>query len=1239
MNLRNLLQRRPSRRFRARHTAARRQHVSQVQRLESRALLVGNVTATLAGSHAIIEGDAADNSVELLLENGSLILRGQDGTSINGSANDFVVSAGDSIDYLTTNLHGGNDRIVLDKATVNQTADIIGGAGNDELVVSGQSVIDGSLIVRGQSGDDSISVQGSTVVENLVITGGTGNDLLIMSGTTVGQNTAINGGSGNNRIMIDGSDVTGRTSVVTYSGNDDVVFRNSNLFRTVTTYTGAGDDTVLIDNTVLSRRNWMFTDAGNDNIMIDGGTVIHKALRIYLGTGTDNVETGSVFFRKLRRRNLQTRIVDTAVYNPRITDSMTGLLANAQAFVAQFGSELSLTVSNASVSEGAGSSASTLAITRTGDTDQPVEITLTSSDTNKLQLEQSVVTIPANQASVNVLLNAIDNQVVDGTTTVTITASAPGFTDQTLTVDVTDNDGDTLTITSSQASILEDSGNVSTIGAPNSFTYTVTRSNTVGALTVDLSADIPNEVNIPATVSFTDGQATANVNATTTADGNVENDIIVTVTASAAGQQSGSVPVTIIDNDSPRLDIAFSLPSLTETGPSSTADLTITRNTDTTNPLTVTLTSSDTNSLTVPATAEIPAGQSSVTVSLTAVNETIDDGDVSVSITAAANGFTSGSGLIIVRDDDVPTLTLSLPAGNSVSEAGGTGALTVTATRNSGDTSAPLDVTLNLAGDSRLTGPSSVTIPAGQSSVDFTLDAIDDNIVNQPADGSVTIVASATGFNSADTTVTVTDNDVATIILSPTSQTISELAGNSETITLSRTDSGTVETIGLSYGGSSVVSGPSTVDFAIGVSSIDVPLTVTDNPLFSPNAPVTITASAPGHPNVTATVEVTNDENLTLMTDISSNNITQSSGTVITRDQNFTVAGVTAVGATVEIDADGDGQFDDGSAVASNSGNFSIDVSLLHDATNNGANQLNVRAIIPVENISVTELIDVHYTVGTVVRFELNQDLDSSGQTDFFDVELLDAAAPVTTQNFISYTTTAATGTERFDNLLLQRLAHDFVIQAGRFNLANDGVTPVELDRDADNDGNTDTIINENDPNTQNLRGTLALALPAGNPNGGSSEWFINTTDNAFLSDPSRAHTVFGRVIGTGMTVVDNINPTPVYNLNDAFNSGALGTVPLLNSPFATLSGTVTTSNGSSTVTGVATAFSSELSVGDTIVLGTSYVQVTAINSDTELTISSTAVPTLSNTTAQQFAPRNEDYLIFTNIGVILDRI
>ena len=1239
MNLRNLLQRRPSRRFRARRAASRRQHVNQVQQLECRALLAGNVTASLAGSHAIIEGDAADNSVALLLENGNLVLRSHNGTTINGSTSDFIVSASGSIDYLTTNLRGGNDSIILDQATVNQTADISGDAGNDELVVAGQSSIGSTLILRGQMGNDSVSVQSSSIGNDLVITGGPDNDLLIVSGAAIGRHAVIDAGTGNNDVMIDGSTVSGLTNLVTHSGSDNIVLRNSNFVDSLTAYTGAGDDAVLVDNSILSRRSWMLTQSGDDNVMIDGGAVIHKALRIYLGTGTDNVETGAVFFRKLRRRSLETRIVDTGVYNPRITDAATGLLADAQEFVSRFGTELSLAVSNSAVSEGAGTSASTLTVTRSGDLSQPLNVTLTSSDTNKLQLEQSVVTIPATQATVNVLLNAIDNATVDGTTTVTITANATALTPQTITVDVTDDDGDTLTITASESSILEDSGNVATIGAPNSFTYTITRSNTAGALTVDLSTDVPNEVNIPATVSFTDGQASATVTATTTADGTVESDTTVTVTASAAGQQSGSVPIVIVDNDSPRLDISFSLPSLTETGPSSTANLTITRNTDTAAPLTVTLTSGDTESLTVQSTAEIPAGQSSVTVPVTAVSESTDDGDVNVSVTAAATGFTSGSGLIIVRDDDLPTLALSLPNGNTVSEAGGTAALTMNASRNSGDTSTPLAVTLNIAGDPRLSGPASVIIPAGQTSIDFTLDTVDDNIVNQPANGSVTVVASATGFSSADATVTVTDDEIETISLTPASQTISELAGTSETITVSRTDSSTAETIALSYGGSSVVSGPATVDLPIGTSSVDVTLTVTDNPLFTANDPVTITASAPGHPNVTATVEVTNDEVLTLSTDISSNSITESNGTVISRHQSFTVAGVTAAGATVEIDVDGDGQFDDGTAVASNSGSFSIDVSLIHNDTNNGANQLNVRSIIPVENISVTEIINVHYTVGTVVRFELNQDFDSSGQNDFFDVELLDAAAPITTQNFISYTNDLATGTERFDNLLLQRLARDFVVQAGRFNLANDGVTPIELDRDADNDGLTDTITNENDPNTQNLRGTLALALPSNNINGGSSEWFINTVDNEFLSDPSRAHTVFGRVIGTGMNAVDNINPLPVYNLNDAFNSFALNNVPLVNSPFTQLTGTVTFQNGSNTVLGLGTEFPSELNVGDTIILGTDYVQVTAINSPTELTVDSTDIGTQTNVNSERFAPRNEDYIIFSNIGVILDRI
>ena len=81
--------------------------------------------------------------------------------------------------------------------------------------------------------------------------------------------------------------------------------------------------------------------------------------------------------------------------------------------------------------------------------------------------------------------------------------------------------------------------------------------------------------------------------------------------------------------------------------------VTISRNTDTTAALTVNLSSSDTSEATVPATATIPAGQSSVTVNLAAVDDTVVDGTQTVTITASATGFASGSDTLQVTDNDV----------------------------------------------------------------------------------------------------------------------------------------------------------------------------------------------------------------------------------------------------------------------------------------------------------------------------------------------------------------------------------------------------------------------------------------------------------------------------------------------------------------------------------------------------------------------------------------------------------
>ena len=83
----------------------------------------------------------------------------------------------------------------------------------------------------------------------------------------------------------------------------------------------------------------------------------------------------------------------------------------------------------------------------------------------------------------------------------------------------------------------------------------------------------------------------------------------------------------------------------------STASVTITRNnTNIAAAQTVTLGSSDISEATVPATATIAAGQASVTVNLNAVNDAVNDGTRTVTVTASATGFVAGVDTLQVTD-------------------------------------------------------------------------------------------------------------------------------------------------------------------------------------------------------------------------------------------------------------------------------------------------------------------------------------------------------------------------------------------------------------------------------------------------------------------------------------------------------------------------------------------------------------------------------------------------------------
>ena len=136
-------------------------------------------------------------------------------------------------------------------------------------------------------------------------------------------------------------------------------------------------------------------------------------------------------------------------------------------------------------------------------------------------------------------------------------------------------------------------------------------------------------------------------------------------------------------------------------------------------------------------------------------------------------------------------------------------------------------------------------------------------------------------------------------------------------------------------------------------------------------------------------------------------------------------------------------------------------------------------------------------------------------QLGSFELELFDDQAPVTVENFLNYLRDGD-----FDESVIHRSVPGFIIQGGAFRVENGQIVDIPVD---------DPIVNE--PGILNTRGTIAMAKISGDPNSATSSWFINLDDNANLDTQNGGFTVFGRVVGDGMDVVDAIADLPVRNL------------------------------------------------------------------------------------------------------------
>jgi subtilisin-like proprotein convertase family protein len=411
-----------------------------------------------------------------------------------------------------------------------------------------------------------------------------------------------------------------------------------------------------------------------------------------------------------------------------------------------FGHQTSLQVQVADemILENAGAGATLLQVSRQGtSTAEELLVMLTHDDPSEIVLPSQVI-IPAGLNSVVVPLDAVDDQLRDGSQHVTITAAAAGIGTGMTSIEVADHEQ--LTVVVEPTAIHENAGS-------QAVRLVVYRSDvdTHQPVEVQLSSSDTSELVVPVLLTIPAESISAEVMIDVVDDQLLDGLQFVQVTAAAAGFYPGITTVEVRDHEPLGIMLAEHVAWVSEAVGENT--LTINR-TDAAHgqSLVVQLSWQGIEGIVAPDQLTIPAGLTAASTTIHVTDPASWQGQQQVVVIASATGHEDATASFFFSDRTGLHLD---PDRLSVAENAGLAAVHWTLTRVGGDFAADLVVSLASSDTTELAVPGSIVIPAQQATVTFTADAVDDHL----RDGSqqVLVTASADSFQDVATTIEVSD--------------------------------------------------------------------------------------------------------------------------------------------------------------------------------------------------------------------------------------------------------------------------------------------------------------------------------------------------------------------------------------------------------------------------------------------------------------------------------------------------